>query len=446
MATSSRRLPRHEILCSPLHGWYRSRFDADCQEKGERTAATYRRIGHMLGYSRAMLLLVNADVYAPTPLGIRHVLVAGSQIVHISAPGEKEPQLDAALTVQRVDLEGRRLTPGLIDGHVHVTGGGGEDGPQSAVPALPFTAFTLSGATTVIGLSGTDDEIRTTASLLARTRALRHEGLSAWCLTGGYHVPPTTLTGSVRGDITHLDPVIGVGELAISDHRSSHPTDQELLRIASDAHVAGLLTGKAGVVHLHVGDGTGGLDPIRRVLDSSEVPAAALHPTHVNRHPALLEDAYKLAREHPLTLDVTALPLFQDDPMIPAERAIGQWFDHDLPAGRITVSSDAGGSLPTFDAQGRVVGRDTGRPDTLIGALAALIAEGRPLAQALAPFTVNPARLWRLHDKGHVRIGADADLVVLDEDHLPLHVVARGRIVVWDREAIVHGTFERSPR
>ena len=70
--------------------------------------------------------------------------------------------------------------------------------------------------------------------------------------------PPVTFTGSVRDDIVFLDPVIGVGELALSDHRSSQPTQDELLRIASDAHVAGMISGKAGILHLHLGDGERG--------------------------------------------------------------------------------------------------------------------------------------------------------------------------------------------
>ena len=52
--------------------------------------------------------------------------------------------------------------------------------------------------------------------------------------------------------------MIGIGELALSDHRSSQPTRDELLRIASDAHVAGMISGKAGIVHLHLGDGERG--------------------------------------------------------------------------------------------------------------------------------------------------------------------------------------------
>ena len=106
---------------------------------------------------------------------------------------------------------------------------------------------------------------------------------------------PTTLTGSVRDDIVFIDPVIGVGEIAISDHRSSQPTFDEFLRVASECHVAGLMTGKAGVLHLHVGDGARGLEFLREALRTTELPARVFQPTHVNRRKALFKEALALA-------------------------------------------------------------------------------------------------------------------------------------------------------
>src|SRR5205085_7564452 len=135
----------------------------------------------------------------------------------------------------------------------------------------------------VVGLLGTDGATRTIRDLVGRTLGLREEGISAWCYTGNYQVPVQTLTGSVRDDIVFIDPIIGVGELAISDHRSSQPTLDELLRVASDVHVAGMMSGKAGVLHLHLGDGPRGLELVRRALDGSELPPRVFHPTHVNR-------------------------------------------------------------------------------------------------------------------------------------------------------------------
>ena len=188
-------------------------------------------------------LLKNANVFAPEPLGIRDILVCAGKIVKV---GQKLPELDSSLQVQERDLQGQRVIPGLIDGHVHITGGGGEAGASTRVPPIPLGRFTRAGVTTVVGLLGTDDLTRNTSSLITTVRGLREEGLTAYCYTGGYHVPPATLTGSVRSDIVHIDCIIGLGELALSDHRSSQPTFDELLRLASEAHVAGLMTGKGG--------------------------------------------------------------------------------------------------------------------------------------------------------------------------------------------------------
>ena len=181
-----------------------------------------------------------------------------------------------------------------MDCHAHITGGGGECGYQSRVPPLALTRFTTAGITTVVGLLGTDDVTRDTASLVATARGLCQEGITAYCYTGGYHVPPITLTGSVRGDIVHVDRIIGVGEVAISDHRSSQPSTDEILRLASEAHVAGIMTGKAGTCHLHLGDGERGLGLVREALSTGEIPARVYHPTHVNRRRKLFEEACQL--------------------------------------------------------------------------------------------------------------------------------------------------------
>src|SRR5690606_21161970 len=105
----------------------------------------------------SLIALRNAQVYAPEPMGLRHVLLGGGKVLWI---GETWQDLPANLGVQVIDLEGRRLIPGLIDGHVHVTGGGGEAGFRTRVPALPLSHFTSSGITTVVGLLGTDDVAR----------------------------------------------------------------------------------------------------------------------------------------------------------------------------------------------------------------------------------------------------------------------------------------------
>jgi len=200
-------------------------------------------------------LIKNANLYSPSAMGICHLVIAGETIVYI---GKDFPVLDACLDVEIMDVEGASVVPGFIDAHAHITGGGGESGPSSRVPPVGLSQFTLAGVTSVVGVLGTDDITRNTQTLVTQAYGLREEGLSAWCHTGGYHYPLTTLTGSVRSDIAFIEPIIGVGELAISDHRSSQPTLDEFLRVASDAHVGGLMTGKAGIVHCYLGDGKRG--------------------------------------------------------------------------------------------------------------------------------------------------------------------------------------------
>lgn len=385
-----------------------------------------------------LTLLRNADVHAPEALGLRDLLVGVERILWMGAPGRATLP---GVEVDVIDLAGRRLLPGLIDGHVHVTGGGGEDGFASRVPALPLSRYTLGGVTTVIGLLGTDDVARSTRELVARVNGLREEGLSAWAYCGGYHLPPTTLTGSVRGDIAFVDCLIGVGELAISDHRSSQPTLDELLRIASEAHVAGLMTRKAGIVHLHLGNGPRGLDLVRRALDASELPPRVFNPTHVNRRRALFDEAIELARRG-CCIDITAFPVEDGEDAWRAAEALSRYLASGAPADKVTVSSDAGGCLPCFDADGHVCGMDIGAPGALLDTLRELLGRGHLLADVLPAFTSNVARLLRLPAKGRIAVGADADLLVLDAQGAPDAVMARGRWHVRDGRAVRLGSFE----
>jgi beta-aspartyl-dipeptidase (metallo-type) len=384
-----------------------------------------------------LTLLLNADLFDPSPRGRSHLLVAGETIVWI---GAEKPSLPRGLA-REWDLNGRRVIPGLIDGHVHLTGGGGEAGPHTRVPPVALSRLTRGGVTTAVGVLGTDDTVRTPAELVTVARGLNVEGLTAYCLTGGYHVPPATVTGDVRRDLVLIDLVLGVGELAISDHRSSQPTLNELLRVAGDAHVGGLMSGKAGILHLHVGDGSRGLGPIRDALDRSEIPAATFNPTHVNRRRALFDEAVSLSQRG-CTIDLTAFPVKEGEDAWSAAEALVRYLDAGFPADRVTVSSDGGGCFPVFDGEGRVMDMDVGEPAAVGATLRDLLAAGQPLERVLPAFTSNPARLLMLARKGRLAPGADADLVVLDEAGGVADVMARGRWHVREGRVVVRGTFE----
>ena len=356
-------------------------------------------------------LLRNARVFTPADTGVVDVLIADGTIHYL---GERLADLPSSLDVVELDLAGLIVIPALVDGHVHVTGGGGEAGPGSRIAPPPAAAYRAGGVGTLVGVLGTDDVTRTPQSLVAWTREIGAQSLHAFCHTGGYHLPPATLTGSVRGDIVWIDPVIGVGEVAISDHRSSQPTAEDLRKLAAEAHVAGLMTGKAGILHLHVGDGEAGLEPIRQAIGGSELPTRVFNPTHLNRRKALLDEALELSVRG-CWVDFTAFPVDEGEDAWTAAEALSRYLSQGGAPNRVSVSSDAGGCLPVFRDDGSVASFEVARADAMLESLRECLGLGLPLADALPAFTSNQARLLRL-PTGRIAVGASADLLVLDSE------------------------------
>jgi beta-aspartyl-dipeptidase (metallo-type) len=386
-----------------------------------------------------VFLLRNANLLTPEPEGVVDVLLGGGQVLAIGPSLSAGP---AGWPVEEIDCAGCWLVPGFIDAHTHLAGGGGEGGARTRVPPVVLTDLTLAGVTTAVGLLGTDCRTRSVAELLACARGLSELGLTALVWTGGYEVPPRTLMGSVRDDLVHVDRIIGIGEMAISDHRSSQPTFDEFLRLAADAHVSGMMTGKAGTLHLHLGDGARGLDMVRRALDETELPARTFQPTHCNRNRRLWQEAKSLAWRG-VPIDVTAFEADADAPS--GGQAIAEWYAEGLPAERLTLSSDGGGCLPTFDADGVLLRMEVGASRALLQSIVEAVTLGVPLEFALATVTLNVARQLRLPSKGRLAVGADADCVVLDRDLRVREVFALGRPMVRASRAVRWGPFEEPP-
>lgn len=387
------------------------------------------------------LLIKNADLYAPEHLGRQDILMIGEQVALVA------PEISGGvpgLETEVIDAAGRKVIPGYVDQHVHIIGGGGESGPYSRTPEVQLSAVTTAGVTTVVGVLGTDGTTRHLESLLAKARALDTEGITAYILTGSYEVPLNTILSDARRDIIVIDKVLGIGEVSISDHRSSLPSRDEIKRIASQARLGGMLSGKAGVLQFHMGSGKAGLTEVFAVLDETEIPAKHFIPTHVNRDEGLFRQAMDLARRGGY-MDITSGIRKKDgfSGGIEPSVAIRMCWEAGVPMDHVTMSSDGNGGMSLT--------LPDGSQKLLVAQLASLheevrdavLTEGVPLETAIRVAGENPARangLWPR--KGTLRPDSDGDLLILDEGMYIDTVVARGRVMVRGGKAVVKGTYE----
>lgn len=378
-----------------------------------------------------MLLFTGARVLAPEDLGVVDVLVEGEEILGIGHYDARE--FEAVPGFEALDVSGLTLCPGFIDPHVHFIGGGGEGGFENRTPGITAADCAKYGVTTAVGLLGTDGVSRTTVDLLAAARGLEAQGLSTYIYTGNYRVPVATVTDSVVSDLVIVDKIIGVGEVAIADNRSSCPTTDQLAQLVSDAHVGGLLTGKAGVVHFHVGKERAKLSQLHSLVDEYDVPAQALYATHVARNDELLEDAAALSKKGAY-VDITA----DADTAVNVEKFAQLGGD----LSRLTISSDSNGSLPTFDDAGVLTGIGVAHQDFLYQqvwrAAAGVIGENA----AVKLVTENTARALALESKGKIAEGKDADLLLVDGQRKLVHMLARGNFLLRNGISQVKGAFD----
>ena len=370
-----------------------------------------------------LTLIEGAEIHSPVPLGQQDLLVADGRIAWLGKGLTVPPDWPLV----RVDGRGRYLVPGLVDPLAHITGGGGEGGFAFRTPELAAREALSAGVTTLVAALGTDSLTRTPAQVLGKVREFRAAGVSAYMYTGSYHLPVKTLTGSVESDIMLIPEVLGVGELAISDHRSSAPTHDELARLVSEARVAGLLAGKSGVSFFHVGDGRGALAPLRALRDGTDIPLRQLYPTHCNRNPWLFAEAIDWGRAGGwVDLTTSSFPELLDDGEQLAAEALVALLESDVPADRISFSSDANASLPRFDSEGRLIELRCGQIASLWQECVRACALGVSFEVALGVVTANPARALGLAGKGAIGVGLDADLLLIDPNTLAIQRVMSG--------------------
>lgn len=388
------------------------------------------------------ILISNIEVYEPKYVGRKDILTCNDKIIKIADTIE----VPKGFAVETIDGSSLKAAPGFIDQHVHFIGGGGEGGPATRTPEIKIIDLTTAGITTALGLLGTDDITRNSKSLLAKARALEDEGITTYIYTGNYTIPFETLTGTIQSDLVLIDKVIGVGEVAMSDHRSSQPNLDDLKKLFANSRVGGILSGKIGIVHIHLGDGQSGIKPLIEIAETTEIPTSQFMPTHINRIDHLVEQSIEYLKMGG-NVDLTAgFYKSADSPnTLSISDTLKLYVENGCPIDHVCASSDANGSIPVFDDKGELASIGIGSAAALFGDIRSAIQAGIvTMEQGLSIITLNPAKALKLYPrKGTLRERSDADLVLLDSK-LNIHtVLAKGQVMVRNHEAVVKGFFEK---
>jgi beta-aspartyl-dipeptidase (metallo-type) len=394
----------------------------------------------------SILLIKDGDVHAPEHKGKKDILVINDKIVFIN-----QNILTSALNVidkniKIINASKCIIIPGYIDQHVHINGAGGEGGPQYRTPPIQLSELVKAGITSVVGLLGTDGFARSLKALLMKARALEQEGLSTWIYTGAYQYPSPTITESILSDIILINKVIGV-KIALSDHRASHPTVEEFKKVTSEARTAGVLAGKAGVVHIHMGGEKLGLSYLFDIIRNTEIPIEQFAPTHLNKKD---EDLFQQVVEFGKIggyIDLTAGASEEEKSgkSIKPSKAIKRLLKNGVSIKKITISSDGNGSLPKFNEKKEFVGMRIASVSSLHDEFINMVKEENiSIEKAIQVTSTNIAKHLKLAKKGEIRAGNDADIIALDKDTLKIkYVIARGKILMEDEEVVKFGTFEK---
>jgi len=380
-----------------------------------------------------MLKLVkNCKVYAPSFMGMKNLVIGGEKILSIQDVSETSGDF-----TQVWDAEGKIVTPGFIDQHVHIIGAGGKHGFGSMTPEIMLSEFVACGTTTVVGLLGTDASTRSVKTLYAKTKSLDQEGITAYMFTSYFGIDPITITGSIMDDMIFIDKVLGC-KVAISDERSSYPTTLELLRHLRDIHVGGLISGKGGLLHIHLGGQSTKMDILFELVEKHEFPIKHISPTHVGRSKELFDQALDFAKLGGM-IDITTGASKYTDPWKSVVYALEQGVSID----KLSFSSDGHAGLAKKDENGNL--KLTKAPIFQnLEQVQALVKEGNfDIAEAVKLVTSNPAKNLGLKHKGVIKDNADADLCFFNSDFELTDVWARGKQMMLDGEVLVKGSFEK---
>ena len=347
-------------------------------------------------------LIENGEIFAPEPIGVQSLLLVEGKILKI---GEINPRFVEKLGVEFevINARGCLITPGFIDPHQHLLGGSGEQGFSTQTPEMTATEIISAGLTTVVGCLGVDTTMKTMPGLLAKAKALKEEGLNAFVWSGGYNVPPTTITKNIREDILFVDEIIGAGEIALSDKRSTEPDFHELAHLVHDVYVGGMLSKKAGVTHFHIGEERKRLQLLRDLIDKDDVSPEWLYPTHITRSEELMIEAIELTKRGSF-VDIDTVN--EDLP-----KWVKFYRENGGDLKKLTVSSDS--SITS--------------PKALFEQIRACVLEHDFALEEILPLvTANTAQVLKLDLKGAVAEGKAADILILKKSTLEIREVIAG--------------------
>lgn len=380
-----------------------------------------------------MLLIKNTNLYSPQSLGKKDILISNGKIVAID-----DEIMDHSVFSKVWDAKGAITTPGFIDQHIHVIGAGGKHGFASMTPELHLGDLINCGTTTVVGLLGTDGSTRSIKTLFSKTQALNQEGITAYMYTGYYGLDKVYLMNSLQEDMIYIDSVIGC-KIAISDIRSSYPSALELLRLLRNVRVGGMLAGKKGILHLHLGALSSKMDLLFEIIENYEFPIEHISPTHVGRTKELFDQAITFAKMGGM-IDITTGASKYTDPY----KSVLYALDNNVSIDNITFSSDGNAGLDKLDKNNNLVGFKSAPFDKNFEEVINLHKHGCvPLEDALKLITSNPAKNLGLKNKGEVKVNSDADLCFLNSDLKLNTVIANGKFMMQDGELVVKGSFEK---
>lgn len=372
-----------------------------------------------------MYIIQNVHIYAPSDLGVYDILFDQRILmidhhIHLS-------------NCEVIDGSGLKLVPGFIDGHVHITGGGGENGFSSKTPEIMLSKLTQAGITTVLGVLGTDGISRNVENLLSKAKGLKEEGMNCYITSGSYQYPPVTITGDFKKDMMFIDEVVGC-KLALSDHRASHLTFDEFKALASNVRVSILLSKKPGIMVLHMGDEESALSYVFETLKQTDLPITMFRPTHVTRNEKLLQESFELLKIGG-SVDMTADELHSPTHAIIKAKELG------IPTNKITISSDGQGSFTTYDDEGKAIKIGVSKVDTLYQEFLYMLEKGFSYEESLSYFTSHVAKGLYLNT-GEIVVNKDADFLLLDANNVIRSVFIKGKPHIRNQKVFIKGTYE----